>query len=37
MLRSLSLFVGLAILWLLLSGYFDEPLLLVGDENMGSK
>ena len=29
MLRSLSLFVGLAILWLLLSGYFDKPLLLV--------
>ncbi len=28
MLRSLSLFVGLAILWLLLSGYYDEPLIL---------
>ncbi len=29
MLRSLSLFVGLVILWLLLSGHFDKPLLLV--------
>jgi multicomponent Na+:H+ antiporter subunit E len=27
--RAISLGVSLAILWLLLSGYFDEPLLLV--------